>query len=126
MFNIVFFITILSLLLQGTSVPLVANWLGLADRNEKGSKPELKEFDIDLSDEINSAVAEIVITEKMLKNGNKLSDLSLPDKVLVTMIKRGGEYLVPRGNTPLEIGDIVLLIADNEELLQEAYRLLGL
>jgi cell volume regulation protein A len=126
MFNIVFFITILSLLLQGTSVPLVANWLGLADRNEKGSKPELKEFDIDLSDEINSAVAEIVITEEMLKNGNKLSDLSLPDKVLVTMIKRGGEYLVPRGNTPLEIGDIVLLIADNEELLQEAYRLLGL
>ena len=126
MFNIVFFITILSLLLQGTSVPLVANWLGLGDRNEKGSKPELKEFDIDLSDEINSAVAEIVITEEMLKNGNKLSDLSLPDKVLVTMIKRGGEYLVPRGNTPLEIGDIVLLIADNEELLQEAYRLLGL
>ena len=96
------------------------------DRNEKGSKPELKEFHIDLSDEINSAVAEIVITEEMLKNGNKLSDLSLPDKVLVTMIKRGGEYLVPRGNTPLEIGDIVLLIADNEELLQEAYRLLGL
>jgi cell volume regulation protein A len=126
MFNIVFFITILSLLLQGTSVPLVANWLGLGDRNEKGSKPKLKEFDIDLSDEINSAVAEIVITEEMLKNGNKLSDLSLPDKVLVTMIKRGGEYLVPRGNTSLEIGDIVLLIADNEELLQEAYRLLGL
>ncbi|NMB49068.1 MAG: potassium/proton antiporter, partial [Bacteroidales bacterium] len=63
MFNIVFFITILSLLLQGTSVPLMAEWLGLADRNSKTSKPQLKEFDIDLSDEINSAVAEIVITE---------------------------------------------------------------
>ncbi len=126
MFNIVFFITILSLLLQGTSVPLMAEWLGLADRNSKTSKPQLKEFDIDLSDEINSAVAEIVITEEMIKNGNRLSDLSLPDKVLVTMIKRSGEYLVPRGNTSLEIGDIVLLIADNEELLQEAYRQLGL
>jgi cell volume regulation protein A len=126
MFNIVFFITILSLLLQGTSVPLMAEWLGLADRNSKTSKPQLKEFDIDLSDEINSAVAEIVITEEMLKNGNRLSDLSLPDKVLVTMIKRSGEYLVPRGNTSLETGDIVLLIADNEELLQEAYRQLGL
>ena len=55
-----------------------------------------------MSDEINSAVAEIVITEEMLKNGNKLSDLSLPD-VLVTMIKRGGEYLVHE-NTPLEMG----------------------
>ncbi len=126
MFNIVFFITILSLLLQGTSVPLMAEWLGLADRNSKTSKPQLKEFDIDLSDEINSAVAEIVITEEMIKNGNRLSDLSLPDKVLVTMIKRSGEYLVPRGNTSLETGDIVLLIADNEELLQEAYRQLGL
>jgi cell volume regulation protein A len=114
------------LLLQGTSVPLMAEWLGLADRNSKTSKPQLKEFDIDLSDEINSAVAEIVITEEMLKNGNRLSDLSLPDKVLVTMIKRSGEYLVPRGNTSLETGDIVLLIADNEELLQEAYRQLGL
>ncbi|WP_413777188.1 potassium/proton antiporter [Anaerorudis cellulosivorans] len=126
MFNIVFFITILSLLLQGTSVPLMARWLGLAVQNNSERKPQLKEFDIDLSDEINSAIAEIVITEEMLKNGNRLSDLALPDKVLVTMIKRSGEYLVPRGNTSLEVGDIVLLIADNEQALMETYRQLGL
>jgi len=126
MFNIVFFITILSLLLQGTSVPLMARWLGLAVQNNSERKPQLKEFDIDLSDEINSAIAEIVITEEMLKNGNRLSDLALPDKVLVTMIKRSSEYLVPRGNTSLEVGDIVLLIADNEQALMETYRQLGL
>jgi cell volume regulation protein A len=126
MFNIVFFITILSLLLQGTSVPLMARWLGLAVQNNSERKPQLKEFDIDLSDEINSAIAEIVITEEMLKNGNRLSDLALPDKVLVTMIKRSSEYLVPRGNTSLEVGDIVLLIADNEQALMETYRQLGI
>lgn len=126
MFNIVFFITILSLVLQGTSVPLVAQWLGLGSQQTKVSKPKLKEFDLDLADEISAVIAEIVISEGMLKNGNRLSDLSLPDKVLVTMIKRNGEFIVPRGNTLLESGDIVLLIADNEEVLAQTYRHLGL
>ena len=49
-FNIVFFITILSLLIQGTTVTQAAKWLGLVD------KPERKDvFGIELPEDIKSA-----------------------------------------------------------------------
>ncbi len=123
-FNIVFFITILSLVVQGTSIPVVAKWLRLSTPTPKTNK--LKEFDIEFSEDIKSAMAEITVSEEMLKNGNTLIDIPLPDKVLVVMVKRGGNYFVPRGNTELDPKDSILVITDNEALLRETYRTLGI
>jgi len=125
MFNIVFFITILSLVLQGSSVPMVARWLGLTAQTTKKTKPQLYEFDMEFPDDIKSAISEMTITEQMLKHGRRLMDIRLPDKILVVMIKRNDKYFIPRGNTHLEPGDVALLIADNEEVLKETYRHLG-
>ena len=41
------------------------------------------------------------------------------------MVKRGGNYFVPRGNTELEPGDSILVITDNEDTLRDTYRTLG-
>ena len=64
-FNIVFFITILSLLIQGTTVTLSAKWLGLIDEPERKD-----EFGIELPDNIKSAMSEIDITPAVLAHGN--------------------------------------------------------
>ena len=122
-FNIVFFITILSLVIQGTSIPAVAKWLKLSQPGPKTHK--LKEFDIEFSDDIKSAMAEITVRPEMLEKGNTLIDIPLPDKALVVMVKRGGNYFVPRGNTELEPGDSILVITDNEATLRDTYRTLG-
>ena len=122
-FNIVFFITILSLVIQGTSIPAVAKWLKLSQPGPKTHK--LKEFDIEFSDDIKSAMAEITVRPEMLEKGNTLIDIPLPDKALVVMVKRGGNYFVPRGNTELEPGDSILVITDNEDTLRDTYRTLG-
>lgn len=119
-FNIVFFCTLVSLLVQGTSLPKVAQWLGLVDEHKKVA--ELKDFDIDFSDEIKSITSEIHITETILRNGNLLMDLALPDKTLAVMVKRGGLYFVPTGKTALQIDDKILIITDDHDALLETYK----
>jgi len=123
MFNIVFFITILSLMLQGTSVSALAHWLNLSLPKQKSHK--LKEFDVEFSDEIKSAMSEITVKKEMLQNGHRLMDISLPDHTLVVMVKRDQRYFIPRGNTKLEMGDSILVISDNEDALKETYSQLG-
>lgn len=123
MFNIVFFITILSLLLQGTTVSTVAHWLKLSLPTPP--KRKLKEFDVEFSDEIKSAMCEISITDAMLAKGNKVMDLTLPDNTLVAMVKREKKYFIPRGNTLLEPDDSILIITDNEEAMRETFKQLG-
>jgi cell volume regulation protein A len=113
-FNIVFFVTLVSLLLQGTTIPVVARWLHLADVPEE--KPLLSEFEIELPDEIDSVMREIVVRPEDLKNGNRMQDISIPPHTLVMLVKRKDEYIVPRGSTGIEPDDVLLLISDDKKI----------
>ena len=120
-FNVVFFITILSLLVQGTTVTHVARWLHLTDAPERKD-----EFGIELPEEIKSAMSEIDITKEVLSHGNKLMQLKLPDHTLAVMVKRDGKYFIPKGNTELQENDKLLMISDNDEALLQSYESLGI
>lgn len=121
MFNIVFFITIVSLLLQGMTVSSMARWLGLETDGEKK-----RDFDVDLPEEIKTAMSEIEVVPNALNNGNRLMNLSLPPNTLVVMVKRDGHYFVPTGQTTLQVGDKLLVISDNDEELKKTFRELGI
>ena len=120
-FNIVFFVTIVSLLVQGTTVSAMARWLGLVGQSE-----EKEIFNVALPDEIKSAMSEIELTDEALSGGNKLMNLSLPDNTLVVMVKRGEQYFVPKGHTHLQSRDRLLVISDNDEELRKSYESLGI
>jgi cell volume regulation protein A len=122
-FNIVFFCTLVSLVVQGTSLPLIARWLNLADKPRQMKK--LRDFDVDFSNDIKSVTTEIDITAKILSNGNQLMNLSLPDNTIVVMVKREEKYFVPTGKTTLKEKDKILIITDNHEALLETYKNLG-
>ncbi len=105
-FNIVFFITIFSLVVQGTTVSGMAKVLDVADRSpERG-------FDIDLPDEVKAALTEVDIIEGGARDGALLKNVKLPEKTLVMMIRRGDKYIVPNGSTVLHRGDKLLLISE--------------
>jgi cell volume regulation protein A len=123
-FNIVFFVTLVSLLLQGTTVPTVARWLGLAGEVKPAKK--LSTFDFELSDDVKSSMSEVVLSAKHLEHGNRIMDMPMPEKTLVVMVKRGERYFVPTGSTVLEPGDALLLISDNELTLSETYAKMGI
>lgn len=123
-FNIVFFCTLVSLLVQGTSLPIVARWLNLAEKSKNVSK--LRDFDIDVSNDIKTVLAEVELTAKTVENGNRLMDIKLPENSLAVMVKREEKYFVPTGKTALEEKDKLLIMTDDYESLQEVYKKLGI
>ena len=122
-FNIVFLCTLVSLILQGTTLSPMARWLGVAEPPEE--KPKIENFDIDFPEEIKSATSEIEITKTMLAHGSHLMDLQMPEKTLAIMVKRGDTYFVPTGKTPLHVGDRLMVITDNDQALADTLQRLG-
>ena len=118
-FNVVFIMTILSLVIQGTTVSSMAELLGLA-YTEKESK-----FESALQDKVKSAFTEIAVTEQMLSGGKSLNKVSLPDNTLVVMVCRDGDYFVPKGNAELQMGDKLLILSDRNDELQAHYKEYG-
>lgn len=109
-FNIVFFITLLSLILQGATISGFARKLDLDLPLEKTGN----DFGVELPEEINSTLKDITVTEDMLANGERLADMRLPKGTLVMIIKRGDEFIVPNGTVSLHINDKLLLISENK------------
>ncbi|MBR1785081.1 MAG: potassium/proton antiporter [Bacteroidales bacterium] len=125
MFNIVFLCTLVSLVVQGTTLPLMARWLGVAEQPKADLLGQSTDFDIDFPEEIKSASAEVEVTGPMLAKGTLLMDLGMPEKTLVIMVKRGDSYFVPTGKTSLHPGDRLMVLSDNEEALAETLLRLG-
>ncbi len=119
-FNVVFIVTIISLLVQGTFVSGMANLLGLAYEERESS------FGDALQDRMKSAFTEVEVNEQMLSTGNTLSKITLPDNTLVVMVCRDGDYFVPSGRTALQVGDKLLILSDRNEELQSQYKEFGL
>lgn len=114
LFNVVFVITIISLLVQGTTVSGMANWLNLSFTEKE------RTFKLVVPDHIKSEFSEIEINNAMLKRGNTLKDIRLPGHTLVVMVFRAGEYFVPKGDTILSKGDKLLVVSDNnDELIKQ-------
>lgn len=107
-FNIVFFVTIISLLVQGTTVISCARRLKLVDSDAK----EEEDFGVELADELPTSLQTLTLTEKHLTEGNTLRDMQLPAGSLVMMIRRGSRYIVPNGTRRLQPGDTLLIIKE--------------
>lgn len=106
-FNIVFFITLLSLIIQGSTITSVAKWLKLNDE----TPVEEDMFGVEIPEEAGK-LAEITLTEDSLLHGNTLKEVKLPEGMLVMMIKRDGRFIVPNGSVELFAGDHLLIISD--------------
>ena len=111
LFNTVFFITLLSLVIQGMSISSVARWLHLDLPEEK----EGNEFGVELPDEIDSKLNDITLTDEMLTHGNRLKDMNIPKGTLVMLVKRGNEFIIPNGQVELQTGDKLLFISENKD-----------
>ena len=107
-FNIVFFITLVSLIFQGMTIAKVARMLHLDLPEEKTGN----EFGIELPDEIDSQLMDQTLTSEMLENGNRLMDMNIPKGTLVMIIKRGEKFIVPNGQLELKVGDKLLYIKE--------------
>lgn len=109
-FNIVFFVTLLSLLIQGTTLVKVADRLGLSEPENADSG----DFGVELSDDLPTTLETITLNDSHFNNGDTLRDmnLDLPEDSLVIMVRRNGKYLVPNGRRHLRPGDVLLIMKE--------------
>ena len=111
MFNIVFLITLFSLLLQGMTLSPVARMLRLS----YGEDPKVETFGMEVPEEM-GLLRDHTVTEEDLLGGPTLRDLGLPHGIRVLMVRRGDSYLVPHGSMPLEAGDrLVIIMGDSDD-----------
>lgn len=104
-FNAVFFVVVISTLLQGTTLEWLAGRLHLVDaRPARTTAPlevdalgplELVEFDVTAA----HAIA-----------GASVSELGLPHNTLIAVITRGADTIPPRGSTLLQPGDRLYIL----------------
>lgn len=111
LFHIVFFIVLSSMLVQGKTLMPVARLLGLDEPlREKAASP----LQFEETGNASAEMHEYEITEHSPHCGKALATLGFPQGVLVFLIRRNNQFLVPRGNTILEAGDEMLMMVERE------------
>jgi len=111
-FNIVFFISVTSVLIQGTTLSVVAKWLRVAMPEEKKRMTEIDKLNLNLS---KSLLQEFTIAPDFHAVDKRIVDLDFPSSAFIAMIKRQGQFIRPEGSTELEAGDVLMVLADQQD-----------
>jgi cell volume regulation protein A len=120
-FNLVFFISVTSVLLQGTTIPFVARLLHVAvPENVRRRIGE----DVEVLDIENSEMREITIEPGSKVIGKKIVMLSVPKAVHIMTIKRRDKYILPIGSTKLAEGDKLMILAEDNRSMKAMYDIL--
>lgn len=116
MFNIVFFISVTSILIQGTTLSLVAKWLnvGLPEQAKK-----LSATDMLLAENPKAEMREILIKPDFFAVDKKIVELGFPKNAIIAMIKRDDSYITPNGSTKIEAQDTLIVLADRANIFGE-------
>ncbi|MEP0302661.1 MAG: potassium/proton antiporter [Maribacter dokdonensis] len=120
-FSIVFFISVSSVLIQGTTLSIFAKWLNVALPEEVKPIAENDRYILNLP---KSAMEEVTVAPNSFAVEKRIIDLHFPRSAFIVMIKRNGKFVRPGGATVIEANDILVLLLDNEESLKEVNEIL--
>lgn len=118
-FNIVFFISVSSVVIQGTTLGIVARWLQVAMPEKVKPISYAEKLVLDLP---KSSLQEIEIQPGFHAVHKRIVDMNFPGSAFIVMIKRDDQYIRPGGSTILYPNDVLMVLADNEsdfELVQQ-------
>ena len=118
-FNLVFFISASSILLQGTMLSMVGKWLHVSvPENLKRKFP----LDIELKENFNSELIELDVPDDSPSIGKAVMELDLPKSALIVLIHRDGKYITANGATQIEQKDHLLIMADSKKTVNKIYQ----
>ena len=110
-FNLVFCITLFSLIFQGMTLSKAADFLKLSYDED----PEVETFGMELPEEM-GMLRDHVVTRDELGEGETMRDLNLPHGIRVVVVKREEKFLVPHGSMPLKVGDhLLIMMGDSDD-----------
>lgn len=121
LFDLVFFIVLTSILLQGTSIPLVARWLKLdAEPADKPAYP----LELEPVAGLQSDLVNVAVPSNSPVAGRQIVDIGFPRGALIVLIGRGDSFIVAKGGSIVQPNDRLLMLAD-KEAIAETRRILG-
>ncbi len=110
-FNLVFFVTFFSVLLQGTTIPVIARLLRVnLPLQDKFRFP----IEFNPTANLRNRLIEVPVSPGSQAVGKSLVELNLPKDILIILIQRDGDILVPRGGTHINDRDTLLILSENE------------
>jgi cell volume regulation protein A len=112
-FNLVFFVSITSLVLQGTTISAVAKWLKV-DAPPK-AKPDFQ-VEYTSSANVKSNMVYVNIPANSVAIDKSLVEMKFPQDLLIVLIERNKEVIIPRGATQLLKDDKLLVLAEKGSL----------
>lgn len=122
-FYIVFFVSITSVLIQGTTISHVAKLLHL-------TVPERLKYrtnkDLEIFDYIKNSLTVITVPKDSEIVNKQVVELNLPKTSIISFIKRNGKYIIPNGNTRILSGDKLFILVENKENIKDIYETLGI
>lgn len=107
-FHIIFFIALISVSVQGTLLPKVAQKLDLVDNDTT----VLKTFN-GYQEDKSTMLLEYNVSRSSKWMNKTIMDAEIPDDILIVMIKRNGQVIVPKGSTEILENDILVLSGNN-------------
>ncbi|MBP7088359.1 MAG: potassium/proton antiporter [Candidatus Omnitrophica bacterium] len=111
-FNIVFFVVISSVFIQGTSIPILSRILKLdAPLTNKTNYP----IEFEKTAAIDAELIEVIVPYDSEIVGKKISDLGIPQKCLIVLVSRQGKFIIPSGSMIIEEGDVLLVLANSKD-----------
>ncbi len=122
-FNIVFFISVTSILIQGTTLSIIAKWLHVALPDK--AKPK-SPVDLFLSDRVKTEMAEIEIKSDGFSVNKKIIELDFPKTAIIAMINRENNFITPNGSTEIKANDTLIVLSDSNEAMNKVYECLDM
>ncbi|MDX1364850.1 potassium/proton antiporter [Arenibacter latericius] len=120
-FNIVFFISVTSVLIQGTTLSIVAKWLNVA---LPAQEKRMTATDLLLMENPKTLLKEIPVGADCYAVNKQIVELGFPKHAIIAMIKRDGEFITPNGSTRIEDKDTLFVLADKDEIIDEVNKVL--
>jgi potassium/hydrogen antiporter len=111
LFNVVFFVVLVSAFTQGWSLPHLARSMGLVVEREPEAAITLE---ITSLRDVDADIVEYTLGGASRAAGRRLNQLALPDGVVVAMIARNDSLIPPRGSTQFEVGDHIFVVVRPE------------
>ena len=117
-FNIIFFMVLISILMQGMSIGFAADKFKVKE-SEQASAEVI----------VNSPILTYTLRQHTIHYGSKLvgknlAQLELPSEFLILLVKLKNEYLKPTGSTIFEENDLLLVQCENQVLYQDTIKYL--
>jgi cell volume regulation protein A len=112
LFNLVFFVVVIGVVVQGATVPALTRRLGLA---EVGPPPPTAAIAIASRRQLATRIVTFYVDARAAVAGCTLAEIPFPDQAAVAMVVRGDELFAGRGALRIEPGDHVSVLCKPED-----------